>query len=968
MEAPPPSLLPRKLSNRSIAPINNNSTNNNVKGVSDAPHTLQEFADLLDTAHRHYNHGKYKEGIAICEQLYDADASRTDNLLLLGALHFQLRNFSEAIFYNQQCIRIEPHFAEAFGNLGNALKEIGDGQGAVQFYLRAIKLNPRFADVYNNLASSYMQMGATHEAIETYKMALVLDPCLVDAHSNLGNLYKAQGLFDDATTCYTNAIRVKPTFAIAWNNLAGLLKDDGQLDKAIDHYREAIRLAPDFADAHSNLGNALKESGQTTAAIESYKAAIGLRPEFAIAHGNLASSYFDANQVELAIATYRTAIQLEPKFPDAYNNLGNALRDIGQLEQAISCYRTALRLKPDHPHAYNNLGNALKDKGMIKEAIHCYMTAARLMPRFAAAHSNLGSILKEQGKVEQALAHYQEAVTIEPTFADAYSNMGNAYKDLLRLDEAIACYSTAIRLKPSFADTYSNLASAYKDGGRMEEALTCFRKALSLRPDFPEAFCNYVYSLAIVCDWRSRTEDFKKLFGMLERQLSTDTTLPTVQPFHALVYPLTSVQALDIAKRYAPAQIYAQRARLNASLVDMAGLRYRAKRSDERLRVGYVSSDFGNHPMSHLMQSVFGLHDSSRMEITCYATSPSDQSQWRRKIETEAEHFKDVSAMSNGDTARLIHNDGMHILINLNGYTKGARTEIFALRPAPIQISLMGFCGTMGADYMQYVVADKLALPTIDADAGFMEKVIYMPGTYFVNDHKQSAHGVLDVESCPTRGQYGVPEDKFVFCNFSQLYKLDPLTFATWMHILKRVPNSILWLLRYHNNELVETNLRAEAKTHGIRENRLHFTDVAPKEEHLKRGYLADLFLDTSIYNGHTIACDILWGGTPMVALAGHHMASRVSSSLLLAADLQELITHTLEEYEEMAVTLALDMDKLWEIRKKLEETRTTCALFDTKRWVRNWETALLLAWDAHEAGVPIDHIDVPDIDELIVS
>ncbi|KDO26842.1 hypothetical protein SPRG_08133, partial [Saprolegnia parasitica CBS 223.65] len=950
---PPRKKHPAKIA--AIHPVNLSASPEAIE----LPSTLQQFADLLDAAHHEYNCGRYKEGISICEHLYAADASRTDNLLLLGALHFQLRNFSESIFYNQQCIRIEPHFAEAFGNLGNALKEIGDMNGAVQFYLRAIKLNPRFADVYNNLASSYMQMGATREAIETYKMALVLDPCLVDAHSNLGNLYKAQGLVEDATECYTNAIRVKPNFAIAWSNLAGLLKDDGQIDKAIAHYKEAIRLAPDFADAYSNLGNALKESGQPTEAIEAYKAAIALRPEFAIAHGNLASSYFDANQIELAISTYRTAIQLEPNFPDAYNNLGNALRDIGQLEQAISCYRTALRLKPDHPFAYNNLGNALKDKGMIKEAIHCYMTAVRLMPRFAAAHSNLGSILKEQGKVEQAVAHYQEAITIDPTFADAFSNMGNAYKELLRLEDAIACYSTAIRLKPAFADTYSNLAVAYKDGGRLEEALTCFRKALSLRPEFPEALANYVHSLAIVCDWRSRSEDMKKILVLLERQMSTDTNLPAVQPFHALIYALPPTRALEIAKRFA------QRAKLNVSLVEMTNVRYRAKRSDERLKIGYVCANFGNHPTAHLMASVFGLHDTTRFEVTCYATSVSDQSQWRRRIEADAEHFKDISAMANGDAAHLIHNDGIHILINLNGYTKGARTEIFALRPAPLQMAYLGFPGSLGADYIQYLVADKVVVPPADASAGFVEKMIYLPHSFVVNDHKQAFQSVLDIETCPTRGQYEVPEDKFVFCNFSQLYKLDPVTFTSWMHILKRVPNSILWLLRYHGDDLAETNLKAEAKAQGIRESRLHFTDVVPKEEHLRRGYLADLFLDTPTYNAQTVGCDILWSGTPMITLEGEHMAGRVASSLLQAVDLPELIAKTIEEYEELAVALALDMDKLWEIRKKLEETRTTCPLFDTQRWVRNWESGLLLAWDAHESGSSGDHIDVPDIVEL---
>ncbi|TMW57793.1 hypothetical protein Poli38472_014396 [Pythium oligandrum] len=917
--------------------------------------STQRFTYLYNMAHQQYSMGFYEEALRLCEQLYETDAYRTENLLLLGALHFQLGNYSECIFYNQQCIRVDPNFAEAYGNLGNALKEIGDIMGAIQFYLKAIRLHPRFSDAYNNLANSYMQIGQISDAIETYKMALLLDPSLVDAHSNLGNLYKAQGRYEDAKMCYTEAIRVKPTFAIAWSNLAGVYKDVGHVELAIDHYHEAIRLAPDFADAHSNLGNVFKENGRVQEAIEAYKRAIAIRPEFAIAHGNLASAYYDAGQIDLAVHTFRHAIQLEPNFPDAYNNLGNALREMGQLEQAINCYRTALRLKPDHPHAYNNLGNALKDKGMVKEAIHCYATAARLMPQFAAAHSNLGSVLKEQGKLDQALAHYQEAITIDPNFADAYSNMGNVFKDLNRLEEAIQCYSTAIRLKPHFPDAYSNLASAYKDGGRIDDAITCYRKALSLRPNFPDAFANYFHSMLFICDWQSREGDLKKLVQFLDAQLAMDNVLPSVQPFHALVYPLSMQCFLDISRRYA------ERAKLNVSLVEAPSLRYKSKKSQERLRIGYVSSDLGNHPLAHLMQSVFGFHDKKQFEVFCYSTTPDDGSIWRRKIMGEVEHFKDVSMMNNGDAAKLIHADGIHILVNLNGYTKGARNEIFALKPAPIQVSYMGFCGTLGADYVQYMIGDAVVVPP-EHRRYFSEKIINMPHSYFVNDHKQSARDVLDVEKCPSRAHYGVPEDKFVFCNFNQVYKIDPATFRTWMNVLKRVPNSILWLLRFP--PLAEANLRAEARAQGVKDNRLHFTDVAPKDEHLKRGYLADLFLDTPECNAHTTGCDILWGGTPMVTMPKDRMASRVASSLLKAADLSDLITTTLDEYEELAVALASDKDKLWEVRCRLEDGRLTCPLFDTARWVQNMEAGLRMAWDRHEAGLEPDHIDIPDVQD----
>lgn len=945
----------------------------------------QHCAAMIALAHQQYNAGRYKEAQATCEQVYRTDAYRTGNLLLLGAVHFQLRNFSECIFYNQQCIRVDPNFAEAYGNLGNALKELGDVAGAVQFYLKALKLKPRFSDAYNNLASAYMQLGQTKEAIETFKMALVLNPSLVDAHSNLGNLLKASGRLAEAHRCYMEAIRIQPGFAIAWSNLAGCLKDEGQLESAIAYYREAIRLCPEFADAHSNLGNALKESGRVDEAMQSYREAIRLRPSFAIAHGNLASCHYDRGELPTAIRAFKHAIQLEPNFPDAYNNLGNALRETGKLEEAINCYRTALRLKPDHPHAYNNLGNALKDRGMVKESIHCYMTAARLMPRFAAAHSNLGSILKEQGKLEQALAHYQEAITIDPLFADAYSNMGNAYKDLGRLDDAVKCYTTALRINPSFADAYSNLASAYKDGGRMDDAIKCYEKALVLKPDFPDAFANYLHSLVFVCSWAQLPQHFNTMRRMLQQQLAppgqltdgsdaTDNnsslssggalppglsaaalTLPSVQPFHALVYPISEMDMLSISARYAA------RCRANVALLDCGPFRFKAKRPQERLRVGYVSSDLGNHPLSHLMQSVFGLHDKSKLEVTCYALSPDDRSEWRRKICGEVEHFKDVSMMGSADVARLIHADGVHVLVNLNGYTKGARNEIFALQPAPVQVSYMGFCASMGAEYVQYMIADAIAVPK-DRGQYYSEKIVRMPHSYFVNDHRQSAREVLDPDRCPSRAAYGLPEDKFVFCNFNQLYKIDPSTFDMWCSILKRVPNSVLWLLRFP--PLGEVNIRAEARARGVGDDRLHFTDVAPKDEHLKRGYLADLFLDTPACNAHTTGCDILWGGTPLLTLKGDKMATRVASSLLTAAGVPELITHNPEEYEELAVALAHDMDRLWELRKRLEAGRDSCALFDTPRWTRNLEAGLSMVWAAHERGMPPADIDVPDVAE----
>lgn len=536
----------------------------------------------------------------------------------------------------------------------------------------------------------------------------------------------------------------------------------------------------------------------------------------------------------------------------------------------------------------------------------------------------------------------------------------------------------------AFAPTRcSNLAGAYKDGGKIAEAIDNYRAALRLRPQFPDAFSNLVHSLVFICDWSNRSEDFRKLDEMTQQQLRTPGQLPSVQPFHALVYPVTLKQALDISERYA------ERAALTAAALGLPAFQFEELRAQcraapqSRIRLAYVSSDFGNHPLAHLMSSVFCLHDRSRFEVTCYALSPPDGSVWRRKISQGVEHFVDVSQLSVQQIAQRIAADGIQVLINLNGYTKGARNEVFALRPAPVQVGYMGFCGTMGADFIDYMVSDHSVVPD-EATPYYTEHQIFMPHSYFVNDHRQSARDVLDPAANPSRSRYGIPEDKFVFCNFNQIYKIDPATFARWARILHRVPNSVLWLLRFP--ALGESNIRAAAKRHGLSEDRIIFTDVASKDEvstalpwppsplcpspthrtcvcaqHIRRGALPDLFLDTPVCNAHTTGCDILWGGTPMLTLVGEKMASRVAASLLRAAGLPELITSTEDEYERLAVRLATEEGLLSSLRDRLGRTRDTSALFDTERWVRSMEGAMVLARARWLEGKAPARIDAPD-------
>ncbi|KAE8720912.1 putative UDP-N-acetylglucosamine--peptide N-acetylglucosaminyltransferase SEC [Hibiscus syriacus] len=577
----------------------------------------------------------------------------------------------------------------------------------------------------------------------------------------------------------------------------------------------------------------------------------------------------------------------------------------------------------------------------------------------SAPFNNLAVIYKQQGNYVEVISCYNEVLRIDPLAADGLVNRGNTYKEIGRVTEAIEDYIRAINIRPNTAEAHANLASAYKDSGHVEAAIKSY-KALVLRPDFPEATCNLLHTLQCVCNWEDRDKMFTEVEGIIRRQIKM-SVLPSVQPFHAIAYPIDPMLALDISRKYAAhCSIIASRFAL-PPFNHPAPIRIRVNGGNGRLKVGYVSSDFGNHPLSHLMGSVFGMHNRENVEVFCYALSQNDGTEWRQRIQSEAEHFVDVSAMSSDVIAKMINEDGIQILINLNGYTKGARNEIFAMQPAPIQVSYMGFPGTTGADFIDYLVTDEFVSPLRYSHI-YSEKLVHLPHCYFVNDYKQKNRDVLDPTCQHKRSDYGLPEDKFIFACFNQLYKMDPEIFNTWCNILKRVPNSALWLLRFP--AAGETRLRAYAAAQGVQPEQIIFTDVAMKQEHIRRSALADFCLDTPLCNAHTTGTDVLWAGLPIVTLPLEKMATRVAGSLCLATGLgEEMIVNSMKEYEDRAVELALNRPKLHALTKKLKEVRMTCPLFDTARWVQNLERAYLKMWNLHCAGQQPQHFKVTEND-----
>ncbi|XP_015522340.1 UDP-N-acetylglucosamine--peptide N-acetylglucosaminyltransferase 110 kDa subunit isoform X2 [Neodiprion pinetum] len=1011
----------------------------------------QDAQGLLELAHREYQAGDYENAERHCMQLWRQETNNTGVLLLLSSIHFQCRRLDKSAHFSSLAIKQNPLLAEAYSNLGNVFKERGQLQEALENYRHAVRLKPDFIDGYINLAAALVAAGDMEQAVQAYVTALQYNPDLYCVRSDLGNLLKALARLDEAKACYLKAIETRPDFAVAWSNLGCVFNAQGEIWLAIHHFEKAVALDPNFLDAYINLGNVLKEARIFDRAVAAYLRALNLSPNNAVVHGNLACVYYEQGLIDLAIDTYRRAIELQPNFPDAYCNLANALKEKGQVVEAEECYNTALRLCPTHADSLNNLANIKREQGYIEEATRLYLKALEVFPEFAAAHSNLASVLQQQGKLNEALMHYKEAIRIQPTFADAYSNMGNTLKEMQDIQGALQCYTRAIQINPAFADAHSNLASIHKDSGNIPEAIQSYRTALKLKPDFPDAYCNLAHCLQIVCDWTDYEARMKKLVSIVAEQLDKNR-LPSVHPHHSMLYPLSHEFRKAIAARHANLCIE------KIHVLHKQPYKY-PREIGSRLKIGYVSSDFGNHPTSHLMQSIPGLHEKNNVEIFCYALSVDDGTAFRAKIAREAEHFIDLSQIPcNGKAADRINADGIHILVNMNGYTKGARNEIFALRPAPVQVMWLGYPGTSGASFMDYLITDEVTSP-LELANQYSEKLAYMPHTYFIGDHRQmfphlkerliltdklnskgkvadnvavinatdlspmmestlikeirevivpdskkpleislkvaelptttpietmiasgqcqmSVNGVVvqngmattqvnnktaTGEEVPqnivitTRQQYGLPEDAVVYCNFNQLYKIDPLTLHMWAHILKHVPNSVLWLLRFP--AVGEPNLQATAQQLGLAPGRILFSNVAAKEEHVRRGQLADVCLDTPLCNGHTTSMDVLWTGTPVVTLPGETLASRVAASQLNTLGAPELVARTRQEYQDIAVRLGTDREFLKGIRAKVWKARSESPLFNCKMYAHGMEMLYHRMWERYALGEKPDHV-----------
>ncbi|NYZ12162.1 tetratricopeptide repeat protein [Azospirillum sp. RWY-5-1] len=631
-----------------------------------------------------------------------------------------------------------------------------------------------------------------------------------------------------------------------------------------------------------------------------------------------------------------------PEEAVARSNRAEGLRRAGRLEEAEAEHRAALRWLPRFGGIHFNLGVLLHGCGRLAEAAACYVEAARLMPSFAAANANAGAVLKDLGRLAEAERALRAAVRTDPALLAARLNLGAVLRDGGRLREATAAFRTAIALAPGVAESHANLALALKESGDAPGSIPAFERALVLGlPDAGGVLAQLVQQRRHLARWDGLAERSAALRDLVRRGASQQ-----VQPWIFLSEGAGPAQERACAERYS-----AWRTR-SASRAPALQEGRRTLAADGRLRVGYLSADYHEHATAVLIAELIERHDRGRVHVTGISYGPDDGGPMRRRLAAGFDRFMDVAALSHADAARRIAADGIDVLVDLKGHTQGARLEIMALRPAPVQAQWLGYPGTMGAPFIDYVIADPVVAP-FDQQPHYCERIVHLPRVYQPNDRRRA------IADRPTRADCGLPADGFVAACFNTAYKITPDLFAVWMRLLHAIPGSVLWLLESHPE--AAANLRREAAARGVDPARLVFAPKAPLPEHLGRHGLADLFLDTLPYNAHTTASDALWAGLPLLTVRGEGFAARVAASLLDAAGLPELVCGSLAEYEAAALRLARSPDKVAALKARLAAGRSSSALFDTDRFARALERAFETMWTIHASGQPPRGFAVPD-------
>jgi protein O-GlcNAc transferase len=688
-----------------------------------------------------------------------------------------------------------------------------------------------------------------------------------------------------------------------------------------------LQTRADYLEALNLLGIIAVQTNRPQLAAELFGRAATAVPGHAVVHNNHANALSTLDRLGEALAAYDRALRLKPDYAEALNSRGGILHRLGRFADAAASFGQALAVKADYAEALYNRSLALQELDRNEEAVLDLERALAFAPQFAEAHYNLGNALRDLRRPDQAARSFARAVQAKGDFAPAHNNLGSALESLGRHAEALQSYDRALEIDPHLAPAYFNRGRIREDLGRVDEASSDYERALDIDPSLDWLPGAWLYLQLRRCQWRG-------LMEKMENILSAVVEGRRAAQAHTVVF----VSDDPALQRRAAAICAQQSATFTRPLGPIA-----AHSRHDKICLCYFSGDFHNHATAQLAAGLFELHDRARFEVFGFSFGPDKSDPMRQRLAAGFDRFIDVRAKTDREIAELSREMEIDIAIDLKGFTRDSRTGIFARRAAPLQINYLGYPGTMGSSFIDYIVADRIVIPP-ETREHYTERIIYLPDSYQVNDRRRQI-----AASSPSREELGLPAGGFVFCCFNATVKITPEVFRIWLRILAEAPGSVFWLLA--DNDTARRNLRDAAAAAGIDPERLIFAPQLPPAEHLARCRAADLFLDTFPCNAHTTASDALWAGVPVLTRMGQSFASRVAASLLHAIGLEALITRSEREYEVLAVRLAANPQEIASLKRCLTERRDSAPLFDTPRFASRIEEAYMRVHERRQRG-----------------
>jgi predicted O-linked N-acetylglucosamine transferase (SPINDLY family) len=894
------------------------------------------MSSLLEEAILLHKKGQLKEAENLYKSILKSSANNFEVIHLLGIIKIQLKQFEEATVWLNKAITINPNNHSVFNNLGVCYKELKKYPEALNNFKKVLEINPDYAEAYNNLAIVYKSLENYEEAINNYNKAIKLKPNYAEAHNNLGLVFLKLKNLEEAKKNFQNAIKLKPDYAEAYNNLGitqNRLKETGDAKESLEY---AIKIKPNYAEAYNYLGIIFLELEEKNKAKECFKKTIKLKPDYADAYSNLGVTYNELGETEKAKESLEYAIKLNPDYAEAYNNISSVYLKLDEITKAKESLEYAIKLKPDYAEAYNSFGILYLNQEEPKEAKKYFLEAIKIKPNSGLGYLCLASYYEKVQEYEKAEFFFKKAIELKER--KAKFALGNLYLNLGNHEKAEEIYGSIIKFNSQNAEVYFNRGLNFSNIGRIDLALKNFKFAEELQPniyDEQEKLYAFLYSKNKICDW----DNYQKITNKLIKNIKYNNT-KNATPYAFL----TISDSLELINKII-------KKKFEKNKVNEKKIYFNIKKNKKKINIGYYSPDFREHPVGHIFSELLKEHDKRYFEIKGFNLKNNfEKDKVTSEIMKSLSQYIDLEKKDYKNLINASQKEEIDIAVDLVGFTAFGNTRAFTERLAPIQINFLGYPGTMGPSH-DYIIADTNTIPTISKNFYF-EKIIYMPKLFLPTYTKYNINPNLDNNFFNLKNN----KEKIIFCNFSSFGKISPIIFRSWMKILNKVENSILWLL--DANKTIENNLKNEASKNNIDPDRIIFSKRLDFNEHTTKYKFCDLYLDTFPYNSHSTATGCLLSGTPLLTIEGEGFQSRVASSILKNLELSELICSSYEEYEYKAIKVANSAVELKRIKEKLNKKLTlNYKIFDIKNYVKNLEKAYLKVFEINSNNLKPEDI-----------